>query len=202
MKSKGIKWPLLTKATRITSKVPLMRSETILVQWSSYLERWQTGYTLSDQKPITVFLRATQGHSRTDVEAESTCTRITAQSQLPKFAVQGTFSSNWESIRVNGLMSGRTMEQSLVDPLTRTDDYGVKNLRNDIHFATIMNHDPNANLMGVRRAADHYIFLNLRKCWDDKIPLYLSPNGYLIVTQTLQPAYFLSVVNTLPPPPI
>ena len=77
------------------------------------------------------YVRAVQGHSRTDVEAESMLDRIPEET-LPERVFHGTYWNLFESMRARGLLSQKTLSRSK----GKGKDKKGKEARQHIHFVS------------------------------------------------------------------
>ncbi|CAM9360250.1 unnamed protein product, partial [Heterosigma akashiwo] len=123
-------------------------------------------------------IRANQGHSVGQVvKDEDLLQRITSEAGFST-VVHGTYYRCWDAIRTEGL---KVMT------------------RNHIHFASGLPSD-NGVMSGMRRSAEIWIFLDLKRALEDGIEFFLSSNGVILTPGdqrgVLSPLYFSRVVDS------
>ncbi|EDV96702.1 GH16409 [Drosophila grimshawi] len=105
-------------------------------------------------------IRANQGHSLKAVQSEVCMERIGSISELPSAVVHGTYYSNWERIKIEGL---KRMQ------------------RNHVHFALFNGDGDNrAVLSGFRSDCQVLIYLNVAKVLGDQLPMFRSSNNVIL----------------------
>ncbi|CAH7675248.1 phosphotransferase KptA/Tpt1 [Phakopsora pachyrhizi] len=122
-----------------------------------------------------LLIRANQGHTLKVQALE--LQPITSSEDLP-LVIHGTFVKNWPRILLEGLKPMK---------------------RNHIHFATGFIGDGNC-ISGMRHACDIFIYLDIEKCFRDKISFFRSANGVILSaglesTKGIPPDYFKKVHN-------
>ena len=129
-------------------------------------------FIIKDEDGI-LWIKATQGHSMTfeDISLK----RIENAYEIPE-AIHGTYKKYLNNIMKDGLKTmGRT----------------------HIHFA-IGTPGKSEVISGMRSSCNTLIYLDIQKCLDDGIELYLSENNVVLtsgINNVLEPKYFLKVVD-------
>jgi len=123
-----------------------------------------------------LWIRANQGHTMA-VEVEMT--PITSVQDLPGgVAVHGTYKKAWPDIKLSGL-----------SPMSR----------NHVHFAVGLPGDSGV-ISGMRTSAEILIYLDVEKCLQDSIPLFLSANNVVLspgnADRLIPTTYFKYVLNS------
>ncbi len=120
-----------------------------------------------------LWIKATQGHSMTfeDISLK----RIEKADEIPE-AIHGTYKRNLSMINKDGLKTmGRT----------------------HIHFDLGKPGSENV-ISGMRSNCDTLIYLDIQKCLDDDIEIFISENNVVLtagINGVLEPKYFLKIVN-------
>jgi RNA:NAD 2'-phosphotransferase (TPT1/KptA family) len=133
-------------------------------------------FELDEGPPLRV--RATQGHSIKLVQSDQLLTPITHENR-PEFAVHGTSGGNYALIHQSGYLDRMN--------------------RNHIHFAIKLPGESGL-VSGMRSSSSVLIYLDIDKCLQDRVPLYLSTNGVVLTpgvgdTGRLPEEYFSEVVR-------
>lgn len=119
-------------------------------------------------------IRANQGHSMPLVDSDLLLQRLASDDLLLNYPimVHGTYFTAWAKILSSGGLS--------------------KMERNHIHFATgipqrLQPNDERSTgsnnpvvISGMRRTCEVYVYIDIRKCVTDQIPIYKSDNGVLL----------------------
>lgn len=120
-----------------------------------------------------LWIKATQGHSMKfkDIELK----KIKDAGEIP-VAIHGTYYKVWDIIRKEGLK-----------PMRRTH----------IHFAQGLP-DKKGVISGMKKNSQIYIYLNIPKCLEEGIELFVSENGVVLSAGkegVIEPKYFEIVVD-------
>mmetsp|Transcript_20806 Transcript_20806/g.38883 ORF Transcript_20806/g.38883 Transcript_20806/m.38883 type:complete len:193 (+) Transcript_20806:631-1209(+) len=119
-----------------------------------------------------VRIRANQGHSIRDIDADQLLERIEDPNQA-KVCIHGTYLCHLDSIMKSGLQRMK---------------------RNHIHFAA-GEVDDNQVISGMRTRCEVKIYINVEAMLRDGIPLYRSSNNVLLSPGPIPPKYFAKVVR-------
>ena len=131
-------------------------------------------------KKKVLCVRANQGHSfKTGIQFDKLLSTLDeGELASAESIIHGTTWNAWKVIRREGLRRMR---------------------RNHIHFATGLPTDQSAPISGMRLTSEILIYINGKKCADDRIQFYRSSNGILLtagIEQGLLPLkYFDKVIE-------
>ncbi|KAI7964822.1 hypothetical protein MJO29_002920 [Puccinia striiformis f. sp. tritici] len=174
-------------------KRPKMKNNTIEDIKRVVAENEKQRFTIIKEEEVdgtTIrYIRANQGHSL-KVERPDLIP-VTDQSELPT-VVHGTYSKVWDNIgkKNSYFISQKITFQEGIKPMTRTHIHFSKGLLGEEGvvsvFPVIMDWiylDKHALVgfsLGMRASCDIFIYLDVEKCFKDKIEFLISSNGVIL----------------------
>ena len=145
--------------------------------------RYEMGFEPSD---CTYYMRAVQGHSRTDVFDEDLLERYTEES-LPEVLLHGTKWHLYDAIRDQGIMP-----QALLAQEQGRSGKGRKGSEGRRHVHLISEEDRGQDVMsGFRENATMVIAVDARHAMRQGVQFYRSRNGVVLTSDRIPPASIL-----------
>ena len=178
----GFSWRTSCGGLASTSSIQLpaicRRSHAIMLSL-----RYEMGFRPSDR---TYYMRAVQGHSRTDVFDEDLLERYTEES-LPEVLLHGTKWHLYDAIRDQGIMP-----QALLAQEQGRSGKGRKGSEGRRHVHLISEEDRGQDVMsGFRENATMVIAVDARHAMRQGVQFYRSRNGVVLTSDRIPPASIL-----------